>query len=325
MPQSANNATRWMPGTGGIDWPGPQQWRMPPERLGFARGAIDRATHLRDDAARLAADEAARFYIIAGEQIVLTDAGAPLFPLAALPEEAHRRETVFLGFSPEGPRLAVLIEQEAAEALARQGRHRLEGLRALAMQAALAPDILADLATAKALTAWHMRHRFCANCGAGTTPSHGGWRRDCAACRAQHFPRTDPVVIMLVTDGERCLLGRQPRFMPNMVSCLAGFVEPGETLEDAVRREVKEEAGIHTGAVSIVANQPWPFPMSLMIGAYAEALDDAIVIDAEELEWARWFSRDEVRTMLGGGHPEGLQCPAPMAIAHTLIRAWVES
>ena len=169
-----------------------------------------------------------------------------------------------------------------------------------------------------------LRHRFCPNCGAPTQVTQGGWRRDCAQCKAQHFPRTDPVVIMLASDGERCLLGRSPRFVPTMWSCLAGFVEPGEAIEDAVRRETREEAGIVCGRVRYFASQPWPFPMSLMIGCHAEALTQEIIVDRDELEDARWFDRDEIVAMLTRKHPDGLTTPPPVAIAHHIIRAWVE-
>jgi NTP pyrophosphohydrolases containing a Zn-finger, probably nucleic-acid-binding len=171
---------------------------------------------------------------------------------------------------------------------------------------------------------WHRRHGFCANCGVRTASASGGWRRDCTACGAQHFPRTDPVVIMLSVRGDRCLLGRQARFAPGMYSCLAGFVEPGETVEDAVRRETMEEAGIRTGRVRYLASQPWPFPSSLMIGCLAEALDDDLVVDEIELEHARWFTRAEVGAMLRGEHPDGLTAPLPFAIAHHLLKAFVD-
>ena len=154
--------------------------------------------------------------------------------------------------------------------------------------------------------------------------THGGWRRDCAQCRAQHFPRTDPVVIMLAIDGDSCLLGRQSRFVPGMWSCLAGFVEPGESIEEAARRETREEAGILCGRVHYFASQPWPFPSSLMIGCHAEALSRDIVVDREELEDARWFHRDEVVAMLQRRHPDRLTTPPPVAIAHHIIRAWLE-
>jgi NAD+ diphosphatase len=175
------------------------------------------------------------------------------------------------------------------------------------------------------MLAWHARHRFCANCGAATQAVCAGWKRDCPACRTEHFPRTDPVVIMLTVDGERCLLGRQSRFVSGVWSCLAGFVEPGESIEEAVRREVREEAGIACGRVRYFASQPWPFPMSLMIGCHAEALSSSIVIDQAELEDARWFTREEVAAMLMRRHAGGLATPPPMAIAHHIIRAWVES
>src|SRR5215204_2362647 len=161
--------------------------------------------------------------------------------------------------------------------------------------------------------------------GAGMTAvSSAGFRRDCAACGTQHFPRTDPVAIMLVHRGEHCLLGRQARFIANSYSCLAGFIEPGETIEDAVRRETFEEAGIEVGAVRYGASQPWPFPSSLMIGCFGEALTEAITLDRDELEDGRWFAKDEVRLMLAREHPEGLITPPPMAIAHFLMRSWVE-
>jgi NAD+ diphosphatase len=157
-----------------------------------------------------------------------------------------------------------------------------------------------------------------------TQPTDGGWRRDCPQCKAQHFPRTDPVVIMLAVDGDRCLLGRSPRFVPTMWSCLAGFVEPGESIEDAVRRETREEAGIACGRIHYFRSQPWPFPTSLMIGCHAEAVTYDIVVDRTELEGARWFGKDEVITMLQRRHPQGLTTPPPVAIAYHIIRAWLD-
>ncbi len=173
------------------------------------------------------------------------------------------------------------------------------------MDGSVSPDDLGALAEGKALLFWHAKHRFCANCSLPTVASAGGWRRECASCGTHHFPRTDPVVIMLAIDGERCLLGRQPRFPAGMYSCLAGFLEPGETIEDAVRREIAEEAGIATGTVTYLGSQPWPFPASLMIGCMVEAASTEITIDRQELEDARWFTRDEVKAMLAGRHPKG--------------------
>src|SRR6478736_4759780 len=197
-------------------------------------------------------------------------------------------------------------------------------LRSIAVQGLVVADDLPPIAEAKAVLHWHTRHRFCPNCGAATRLVSGGWRRDCPQCKAEHFPRTDPVVIMLAIDGDRCLLGRSPRFVPTMWSCLAGFVEPGESIEDAVHRETREEAGITCGRVVYFASQPWPFPASLMIGCHAEALTHEIVVDREELEDARWFTKDEVEAMLMRKHPQGLTTPPPVAIAHHIIRAWIE-
>jgi NAD+ diphosphatase len=192
------------------------------------------------------------------------------------------------------------------------------------VQGLVAPEHLPPIAEAKARLAWHARHRFCPNCGAPTDLAEGGWKRVCPVCKAEHFPRTDPVVIMLAVRGNQCLLGRSARFASAMWSCLAGFVEPGENIEEAVRREVQEEAGIVCGRIAYFASQPWPFPMSLMIGCHAEALNHEIKVDASELEGARWFDRDEVALMLLRRHPDGLGTPPPVAIAHHIIRAWVE-
>ncbi len=173
---------------------------------------------------------------------------------------------------------------------------------------------------------WHNRHGFCSVCGAASRMAIGGYRRDCANCGSQHFPRTDPVVIMLAIDSgngeERALLGRSHRFQSMVFSCLAGFVEPGETIEDAVRRETFEESGIRLGRVRYHASQPWPFPSSLMIGCHGEAISTAITRDEAELEDCRWFTRTEVKQMLAGTHPEGVTIPTSMAIASHLIRAW---
>jgi NAD+ diphosphatase len=153
----------------------------------------------------------------------------------------------------------------------------------------------------------------------------GGYRRHCPACGTDHFPRTDPVAIMLTATREKCLLGRGRHFAPGMYSALAGFIEPGETIEAAVRRETLEEAGIRLGRVVYHASQPWPFPYSLMIGCFGEPLNEDIQADLNELEDCRWFNRDEVRTMLDRQHADGLITPPKGAIAHHLIRAWVDS
>jgi NAD+ diphosphatase len=178
------------------------------------------------------------------------------------------------------------------------------------------------VAQARGLLTWHARHRFCGTCGEPTRSADAGHVRRCPSCSAEHFPRTDPVVIMLPVRGDQCLLGRQPAFPKGMWSALAGFLEPGETIEEAVRREVAEESGVRVGAVRYRASQPWPFPASLMIGCLADAESEAIEVARDELEDARWFGRDELARALAGKHPE-MFVPPPMAIAHHLIRSWL--
>ncbi len=177
-------------------------------------------------------------------------------------------------------------------------------------------------ATAKAVLGWHVSHRHCARCGAQSAQAQAGWQRDCSACGAQHFPRTDPVVIMLITCGNSVLMGRSPGWPEGMYSLLAGFVEPGETIEAAVRREVFEEAGISVGEVGYLASQPWAFPASLMIGCSGQALDQEIRIDPHEIEDAQWFTREEMLRAFAGAHP--ILLPARKgAIAQFLLHNWL--
>jgi NAD+ diphosphatase len=302
----------------------------PRPHLGYTASMLDRAAERRTDADFLAVAEASDngcAYVIAGETIVMRRTGGladPLFTPAAAKALATVRESVFLGLSDGGARFGFGIDAGAAAGLKERADLILNDLRSIAVQGLVEAHHLPPLAEAKAMLQWHARHRFCSNCGAASEPVCGGWRRDCPSCKAPHFPRTDPVAIMLAIDGERCLLGRQPHFAPGMWSCLAGFVEPGETIEEAARREIEEEAGIRCGRVRYFASQPWPFPMSLMIGCHAQAISTDIKIDTSELEDARWFSRDEVVQMLTRTHPEGRVSPPPVAIAHHILRAWVE-
>ena len=191
-----------------------------------------------------------------------------------------------------------------------------------AVMAALSPREAELAATARGLTEWHRTHGFCAACGAASAPSHGGWQRACPACNAAHFPRTDPVVIMLVERGNQLLLGRGNGWPEKMFSCLAGFVEPGETIEAAVRREVWEETGIRCGAVRYLASQPWPFPASLMLGCRTEALEGELHLDPAEIAEARWVAREEMVTVFAGTHPD-IRPPRLGAIAQFLIAGWL--
>ncbi len=274
--------------------------------------------------ARFAGDPGTAMVLLAGDLPVLRagEPGTGLLPAEALGRLPSHKEQVFLGTLNDRPVVATLAAPEAAGLFQDDPAFLVTDLRSIAVRGLVPPEELGLLAMAKSMLDWHNRHRFCANCGGPTTLAQAGFRRDCAACGAQHFPRTDPVVIMLVTRGERCLLGRQPRFPEKMYSCLAGFLEPGETIEAAVRRETFEEAGVRVGEVRYLASQPWPFPSSIMIGCVAEALTDEIAFDGEELEDARWFSKDDVRRMLDGTH-ESFAAPAPIAIANLLVRHWV--
>jgi len=301
----------------------------PKPRLGYAGSRIERAAELRNDAAKieaLAADPRAGAYLIGGE-LILARKGAPFNqPLFTMQDAAAftATERVFLGLADGAPRFGIGIAPATAEKFKAHEEFMATDLRSIAVQGLVDEHHLPPIAEAKALLHWHARHRFCSNCGTATRPVDGGWKRECPNCKTEHFPRTDPVVIMLAVDGDRCLLGRSPRFVPGMWSCLAGFIEPGESFEDAVHRETREEAGITCGRIAYYRSQPWPFPTSLMIGCHAEAVTKDITIDRTELEDARWFSRDEVATMLLRKHPQGLTTPPPVAIAHHIVRAWME-
>ena len=308
-----------------------------------AAGALDRAAGLRGDTAaqaRLMVDPATRLLplwrgkpLIAGAARDRPGWLVPGHPLLALADEP----AVFLGLDAGAARYAIDISAwEPAEidaaALAAffdpseqhhpslPADHRFAELRGV--MTGLSAAAAATLATARALLLWHRSHRFCSACGHRSDAVEAGWRRSCPACGTHHFPRSDPVVIMLVTRGNRLLLGRSPGWPAGMYSLLAGFIEPGETIEAAVRREVREETGVTIGAVGYLSSQPWPFPASLMLGCVAEALDEAITLDPVELEDARWLTREDLVEVLGGRHPE-VRGARPGAIAHFLIRNWL--
>jgi NAD+ diphosphatase len=314
------------------------------EGLGFVVDSFDRGSYRREDpveVARLRAREDARALLVARDMPVLRKTANgldALMPISEIEALGGAEVEALLGLLPDGaPIFIALLADQAVELrsdlsdgfldrriLIVPGREDLKliDLRSIAVGGLVPHDQAAMLAAAKALTYWHAHHRFCANCGALTDVAVAGWRRDCKICKATHFPRTDPVVIMLAIDDDVCLLGRQPRFPKGMYSALAGFVEPGETIEAAVRREICEEAGVVCGAVQYFASQPWPFPASLMIGCFAKAEGRAVKVDRVELEDARWFSREEAVALLEKRHPDGLAAPTPVAIAHHLLKRW---
>jgi NAD+ diphosphatase len=296
---------------------------------GFVSNILDRAAHLRtkdDKLMALEGDSRSRAYVVHRDSLVVRKEGDATRALLSLDEALKfgaNPGTIFLGLRDGAAVFGMGISQAAAEKLIGRDDVAVAELRGMAMQGAVPPEQLSAIAMAKSMVNWHQRHGYCANCGQRTTMREGGWKRDCPSCKAEHFPRTDPVVIMLVTSGDKCLLGRQKQFLPGMYSCLAGFVEAAETIEDAVRREIFEESGIRCTDVNYYMTQPWPYPSSLMIGCTARATNEDIVVDRAELEDARWFDRAEATLMIKRQHPDGLAGPHPFAIAHHLLGRWV--
>jgi NAD+ diphosphatase len=298
--------------------------RFPPfdesATTGFGGNALDRRSERRDEPAFVAetrAHPAARLLLFAADRLVSLGHEAVFTPAEAEALGAERESAVFLGFDETGPLFA------ATAPAVDEARFTLTNLRSLAIEGWLPAPLLGAVAQGRSILAWHASHGFCANCGTATVLAGFGMRRDCPNCGAHHFPRTDPVVIMLAIDGERCLLGRQVRFPPGVYSALAGFMEPGETIENAVRREIWEEAGVRTRRVAYHASQPWPFPSSLMIGCFAEAVSSDIDPRDRELEDVRWFDRADLPAMLDRTHPT-YGAPPAIAIAHHLLAAYAE-
>jgi NAD+ diphosphatase len=299
----------------------------------FANSPLDRAGHHRTNAEWLGAaiaDKRSHFmpvwklmpFLIKNRE-GRREAGWVTSELA-VPLMTPGAPTIFLGIHRDTAHFAIDISKQPDPA----SQGPLAGLGSFADLRTIAEEIdpgdAAILAQAKSLIDWHQRHGFCANCGAATVLADAGYKRYCEACNTEHFPRTDPVVIMLALDGNKCLLGRQAKWPNGFYSALAGFVEPGETIEEAVARELHEEAGIKTGEVFFHSTQPWPYPSSLMIGCYAAAATTDITLDMNELSDAKWFTKDQVRTSLDKKGTPDLRLPPSLAIAHQLVKSWVE-
>jgi len=303
---------------------------------------IDRAAHHRTDQSWLdtafAADSVLIFLMQNGKPLIENGRPGHVAQIGA-PTGGKARSLVWLG--PEVAKLAPLGERlflgkdkagtpifavdmpdafDIAGSLV-EGLGAFEDMRAAA---ATLPAMQANLAaTARSILEWHGSHRYCSKCGTESVIAEAGWKRVCSNCEAEHFPRTDPVAIMLATHGDKCLLGRQATWPAGFWSALAGFVEPGETVEQAAARELEEEAGIKADPANAeyLFCQPWPFPSSLMVGIIIEADTTEISTAQDELEAARWITREEARQVLAGTHPD-IYCPPDMAIAHHILKEW---
>ena len=287
--------------------------------LSFTGNPLDRASMERGDPAWVAAQRArheALFLPFWQTKPLLKDKRVAFLGSADIKNDAA---PIFLGLQDGQPLFALSLPDSETPPLTEFGE--FHDMRAAAF---ILPDTDTAIAgQAKALIDWHRRHGFCPNCGNATEIQDGGYRRVCPRCGAEHFPRTDPVVIMLPVLGDECLLGHNKRFQQGFYSAFAGFLEQGETMEEGVKRELREEADVSVGAVHYHASQPWPFPSSLMLGCYAEALSKDFRIDGKEIESARWMDKREVRERLAGGKDDGVKLPAAIAIAHKLIADWV--
>ncbi|HEX7858157.1 MAG TPA: NAD(+) diphosphatase [Sphingobium sp.] len=285
--------------------------------VGFTGGILDRADPLRGDPARLAeafAHPQARGLLLEGLAPVIEGSRLATSPL---PQDAQVEDYALLGMDATGPVFVSILKKELPH-----GAGLTPGVWDL--QRTLEPEELAHYGGARSLVDWHARHAYCANCGNSTVAVRAGWSRKCGNCASEHFPRVDPVVIMLAEHEGKVLVGRQARFQPRQYSALAGFLEPGETIEEAVSRELWEEAGVRTTSVRYVMSQPWPFPSSLMMACIAPVESPELTLDTTELEDAMWVDRDAVRAGLAREEGAPFLAPMAVAIAHHLLRAWLE-
>lgn len=307
------------------------------EGITFSASPLDRADRQRRDRAwlmaRLGDQESMFLPFLALKPLIKLNPAPALARMrtAELPMRPSEENAFLLGLDHDAHAVFALDlgDENDAGSMLVGPMYKFIDARSIAPD--LPPGESGILAHARSRIDWHARHRFCACCGHATAPEAGGQHRRCQNpdCGAEHFPRTDPVVIMLVEDGQgRILLGRQAHFPKGNFSALAGFVDQGERIEEAVQREIREEVGINVENVRYIASQPWPFPSSLMIGCFATALNTTLHIDTHELEQARWFTREEAEAMLVASLNKDenapLRLPPSLAIAHHLIRHWLE-
>lgn len=284
---------------------------------GFTGSPLDRVDPVRSDVEAYALHTSnwrARVLALDGADPQTDDIGDLVW--RSMADIAENAELILLGLLEEKPHFVALPSEPLTDGFRSPALWRVLN--------SLPADQAAIYGTARSLIDWHHRHGFCGRCGGATKLFRAGWGRKCEVCEAEHFPRVDPVVIMLAEYEGKILVGRQPRFPPRNYSALAGFLEPGESIEEAVRRELFEEAGITVSNVRYIASQPWPFPAaSLMIACIGEAESDALTIDTTELEDAMWVTRGEVKAALSGAEDARFNAPPNFAIAHTLLRAWL--
>lgn len=298
----------------------------PSSLVGFSNNRLIRDAENRSEETiqeALSADTT-RYFIFSRGRVILhkADKTDVLFKKSAVEAfDPQYEKAILLGDANDGARIAVpcKVDTETLEE-----PWTSYDLRSLLYSGSVGEEDAGAIAQASSMLYWNATNRFCGKCGTASESKIGGYRRDCPNCDHRIFPRTDPVVIMLPIQGERCVMGRSPHFPPGWFSTLAGFVEPGETMEDAMRRETFEESGVHVGRVKYHASQPWPFPHSLMLGLYGEVTSNEINMDESELEDCRWFTREEVKLMIREEHPDGFICPPNKAISSALIRHWAE-
>ncbi len=291
----------------------------------FSGNPLDRADQMRTDPeimGTIARQADARYMLFCGETVLAEGGGAVAWQTAGKCKFLPVNETIFLGLDGDAPRYAAMLDGAPEDYTGLFDYADFTGVRSLARARGSAHPELGIVAQAKSMLAWHANHGFCAKCGHKTVMVKAGYERQCPGCEASHFPRTDPVVIMLAFHEGKALVGRGPKIAPGYFSALAGFMEPGETIEEAVARELYEEAEVKATKVRYVTNQPWPWPSSLMIGCFAWVESDKVVPDGVELDEARWISKEEAIEGLTGNR-EDFKLPFPAAIAHTLIQTWL--